>query len=40
MNVYFSFPCYSDPAIIKVRGNSYVLQLEYNSRQHACTSDN
>jgi hypothetical protein len=38
--VFFFPPIYSDPAIIKVRGNLYALQPEYNNRQHACTADN
>jgi hypothetical protein len=38
--VFLVPPFYSDPAIIRVRGNLYALQPEYNNRQHACTADN
>jgi hypothetical protein len=38
--IFLVRPLYSDPAIIKVRGNLNALQPEYNNRQHACTADN
>jgi hypothetical protein len=38
--VFLVPPFYSGPAIIKVKGNLYALQPEYNNRQHACTADN